>query len=74
MSVHLYDVDRVSVESDISLDHLTTEEDSTQLHINMSENGGYHFTIQGFHHDNINVTSFHLPELVDKVYYATYWI
>ena len=70
MSVHLYDVDSVSAESDISLDHLTTEQDTTQLHIDTSEGGGYPFTIQGFSHENINITTLQQHDQIYKVWFS----
>ena len=55
MTVHLYDVESVTVESHVSLDHLTTELDTTQLHISDTSDG-YDFTVQGFKQENILVT------------------
>ena len=54
MSVNLYDVLLVVVEADVHLDHLTTEDTSTSLHIiNSSGTTGHDFSLSGFRQENI---------------------
>ena len=56
MVVHLYDVGAAHVEGDVPLDHLTTEQVSTKLFINISDGEeGYHFTLEGFQEENVHL-------------------
>jgi len=56
MVVHLYDVGAAHVEGDVPLDHLTTEQMSTKLFINISDGEeGYHFTLDGFQEENVHL-------------------
>ena len=52
--MNLYDVLLVVVEADVHLDHLTTEDTSTSLHIiNSSGTTGHDFSLSGFRQENI---------------------
>lgn len=58
MVIHLYDVDTVTVEGDIPLDHLTTEQSRTELYINIADGEeGYHFGLEGFLEENIHLVT-----------------
>ena len=57
LSVHLYDVNTVLVDTEAQLDRLTTEWEQTKLHIDLTTQNtnreDYHFDIAGFKHQNI---------------------